>query len=472
MAFPGIYVVTVRAFAAVLAVVLILASGARTAHAVLPHPLAQRVRHFDVLVNGGTPAAIAAAISAARQGMRVALVTDSAPLGGDLTGAMLTQWDLQNAPDGTDLQSGIFHEFYAEIPDGFRPADAVKYFRERIRMERRIRWFDGISNESVNGGRGKEGRRVASLLFISRKGVRAIGASCVIDASDNADLAAAAGAPYDVGEQDQGRDLDMQPATLIFTLAGVDWRAINPEGGDQSAGYADLLHSYHPLSPRAIVPDANFQLNANGTVMVNAIDILGVDGRSAESVGYATRIAKTESLNLLTFLRAHVDGFERARIAAFAPRLYVRETRHVRGLMWIDADYIWNGERPYDTVALAAFPFDVHPVHKGDVGGDGWLEEPRVYGIPLRALVPHGFENLLVVGPSISATHTASGSVRVIPTTIAEGEAAGEACAQSIRGGYSVRRMALSPRLSRLFALSRAAFRHSDRTDESVARRP
>jgi hypothetical protein len=220
------------------------------------------------------------------------------------------------------------------------------------------------------------------------------------------------------------------------------------------------------------VPDANFQLNADGTVMVNAIDILGVDGRSAASVREATRIAKAESLNLLPFLRAHLDGFKRARIAAFAPRLYVRETRHVRGLTWIDANDIWSGKRTYDTVALAAFPFDIHPVHKGEAGGDGWLEEPRVYGIPLRALVPYGFENLMVVGPAISATHTASGSVRVIPTTIAEGEAAGEACAQSIRGRYSVRRMALSPRLSRLFALSREAFRRSDRTDESVARRP
>jgi hypothetical protein len=460
-----------RAFPALVAAALVLASGAYTARPLLHHR-ATHVRTFDVLVDGGTPAGIAAAVSAARRGMRVAFVTGSAQLGGDLTGAMLTQWDLQNAPDGTDLQSDMFHEFYAEIPDGFRPADAARYFRERIRMERGISWFDGASNARANGVRSDEGRRVASLLFTSRGRIRALSASCVIDATDNADLAVAAGAHYDVGEQDQGRDLDMQPATLIFTLAGVDWHAVNPQGGDQSAGYAQLLRSYRPLSPRAIVPDANFQLNADGTVMVNAIDILGVDGRSAASVREATAIAKAESSNLVPFLRAHVEGFEHARIAAFAPRLYVRETRHVRGLVWIDATYIWNGERPYDTIALAAFPFDVHPVHKGEVGGDGWLEEPHVYGIPLRALVPYGFENLLVVGPSISAKHTASGSVRVMPTTIAEGEAAGEACAQSIRGGYSVRRMALSPRLSRLFALSREAFRRSDRRDVSVARHP
>jgi hypothetical protein len=228
----------------------------------------------------------------------------------------------------------------------------------------------------------------------------------------------------------------MQPATLIFALAGVKWKRVNPQGGDQAAGYEDLVRKYRPLSPRAAVPDANFQLNFDGTVTVNAVDVFGVDGTREASIADARRIAEAESLHFTAFLRTHLDGFARARIARFAPDLYVRETRHVRGLMLIDGNYIWNGERPYDTVALAAYPLDVHPVRPGAWGGDGWAEIPHVYGIPLRALVVYGFRNLVMAGPSISATHTASGSLRVLPTTIAEGEAAGQACAQLVRSPH------------------------------------
>lgn len=212
-----------------------------------------------------------------------------------------------------------------------------------------------------------------------------------------------------------GRDERMQPVTLIFDLGGVEWKQVNPQGGDQAAGLRDVLQDYRPLSKRAIAPDANLQLNTDGTAMVNAIDILDVDGRSAESLANARTIAIAESSHFTAFLRTHVPGFEHAYIARFAGEMYVRETRHVRGLSWIDAQYIWSGERPYDTVTLAAYPLDVHPVHMGDHGGVGWAEVSHVYGIPLRALVVSGFSNLAVVGPAISATHDASGSVRVLP---------------------------------------------------------
>jgi hypothetical protein len=277
---------------------------------------------------------------------------------------------------------------------------------------------------------------VTSIRFFTHPdSTTALAGTCFIDATDNADAAAAAGARYDIGEQDRGRDLAMQPATLIFALSRVNWRAVNPQG-DQAAGYEDMLRQYHPLSRRAAVPDANFQRNQDGTVTVNAVDVFGVDGTNAQSVFNARQIAIAESLHFAQFLRTHLRGFEHARIARFAPELYIRETRHVRGRMLLDGNYIWNGERPPDTVALAAYPLDVHPVRPGAWGGDGWAEIPHVYGIPLRALVVYGFRNLAVVGPSISATHTASGSLRVLPTTIAEGEAAGKACAQLVHSPH------------------------------------
>jgi hypothetical protein len=425
-----------KAFVALIAALLVAMWPMRSPHWVERVRTVPHLRHFDIVIVGGTPGGIAAAIAAARHGMRVALLTNSSVLGGQLTRGMLTQWDLQDAPDGTDLQSGIFHEFYDALPDGFNVVAAAKYFRQRIRAARNVTWITGARNLRVYGTRDRALRRVSSIGDIA--------APCFIDATDDARMAAAAGAPADVGEQDQGKDLAMQPATLIFTLAGVNWKQLDPDGGNQAAGYADVLSGYEPLSRRAAVPDANFQLNADGTVMVNAIDVFGVDGRSRRSVREARAIAVAESEHLLPFLRREIPGFEHARIARFASDLYIRETRHVGGLVWIDGNYIWNGEQPYDTVVRAAYPMDVHPVRPGATGGDGWLEVPRVYGIPLRALIPRGFRNLAVVGPSISATHDAAGSVRVMPTTIGEGEAAGDACALARLRGVDLRDIALS----------------------------
>jgi hypothetical protein len=368
--------------------------------------------------------------------MHVALITDGPILGGQLTRGMLTQWDLQNAPNGMDLQSEIFHEFYNAMPDGFNVDAAAKYFRNRIRAAHNVTWISTIRQARAYSTRDGALRRVTSIGDIA--------APCFVDATDDASLATSAGARSDIGEQDQGRDVAMQPATLIFTLTGVDWRRVNPGGGNQSAGYADVVSRYHSLNARAVVPDANFQLNADGTVMVNAIDVYGVDGRKPQSLREARAIAVAESAHFVPFLRREIPGFEHARIARFAADFYIRETRHVGGLVWINGNYIWNGERPYDTVVLAAYPMDVHPVRPGDSGGDGWAEIPRVYGIPMRALVPRGFSNLAVVGPSISASHDAAGSVRVIPTTIAEGEAAGDACAVAHERGVDLRLIALS----------------------------
>lgn len=99
-------------------------------------------RHaFDVVVVGGTPAGIAAALAAAQQGLSVAFVTREDVLGGVLTRGMLTQWDLEYDAGGRPLEEGgLFGQFYSALPDGFEPAVAARYFERRIRQERRITW--------------------------------------------------------------------------------------------------------------------------------------------------------------------------------------------------------------------------------------------------------------------------------------------------------------------------------------------
>ena len=107
--------------------------------------------------------------------------------------------------------------------------------------------------------------------------------------------------------------------------------------------------------------------------------------------------------------------------------MYVRETRHVFGREWLTAADVWHGVRPADRIGLSSYPLDLHPVTA--TSRPAYAPVRHVYGIGFGMLVPRGFTNLLLAGPSISASHEAAGSARVIPTTIEEGEADGAAAA-------------------------------------------
>ena len=264
----------------------------------------------------------------------------------------------------------------------------------------------------------------------------------MIDATDAAVLATLAGARYDVGRQDTGIDRQMQPVTLMFTLEGVDWtqvlrgyneRTDGPGGaiGARAWGYGKLMDGYWPESPDVLVRDLNFGHESDGSVSVNAIDVLGIDGRSASDMARARTLTEIEAPQLLAYLRTHVPGFADARIGRYAEAVYVRETVHVLGLEWLTATDVWDGVQPADRIGLSSYPLDLHPVTASD--RLAYAPIRHVYGVPFGAMVPRGFSNLLLASPSISASHEAAGSARVIPTTIEEGEAAGAAVALALQ---------------------------------------
>src|SRR5579871_6628300 len=103
--------------AAVCAALVFLASGSPAVLAAAPRT--------DVLVIGGTPAGVAAALAAARRGDAVTLAVRGSELGGVLTDAQMDQWDLNLAPDGVPVEGGIFSEIYARLGDAFTPGDAA-----------------------------------------------------------------------------------------------------------------------------------------------------------------------------------------------------------------------------------------------------------------------------------------------------------------------------------------------------------
>jgi hypothetical protein len=422
-----------RSVAALVALLLCSAPIGAFAQALAPRP--------SVLVVGGTPAGVAAAVAAARRGEDVTLVARRNVLGGVLTDAMMDQWDLNLSASGASVEGGIFREIYAALGDSFTPDDAARVFGALVAAEPRIRVVTGAQPTAVDVTAGSDGlRRIAGVTFtgVGNRRTFDVTAPLVVDATDDGDVAALAGARYDLGRQDTGTDDRMQAVTLMFTLTGVDWpvvartyraAAYGPGGAiDRRAwGYARRMAAYRPLAPEVVVRDLTFGHEDGGAVTVNAIDVLGIDGREPADLGRARAIAERETPHLIAFLRVTLPGFADAELGRYADSIYVRETRHFAGVERLTADDVWDGKIPSDTIGLSSYPLDLHPVTPDD--RPAFAPVRHVYGVPFGTLVPRDFDNLILASPAISASHLASGSARVIPTTIEEGEAAGAAAA-------------------------------------------
>jgi hypothetical protein len=409
-----------------------------------PLPLSPDLRpaayRADLLVAGGSPAGVAAAVAAARQGLVVVLVEPRPFLGTVLTGAMLNMWDLNRAPGRPQrfLTKGVFLEVYRALGGVvFDPHDARAVFRAKVDAH------PGIITllETEIGRPIVEGDRVIGAV-IRRRGEpeTIVSAPVTVDATDDGDLAAAAGVPFTLGREASGIDRRMMAATLLFRLDGVDWTAIvahalahrrgpQPSGvfGAYAWGFRDAVGDYAPADERLSALDLNLGRMRDGTVWVNAIQVHDVDGTDAASraEGYARAAAAIPGF--VAYLRERAPGFARARLVEVAPELYIRETRHLRGLYTLTVHDILRNAVFWDRVAVASYPIDIHPYLRGE--GHPYKVMRRPYTIPLRALVPVSIDGLFVASRAFSATYQAAASARVVPTTVAMGEAVGVAAA-------------------------------------------
>ncbi|MDR5708811.1 MAG: FAD-dependent oxidoreductase [Armatimonadota bacterium] len=406
-----------------------------------------RTLSVDVLVVGGTPAGIAAATAAARLGRRVHLVEPLPKLGGVITWAWLTTFDMNLSPEGAHLTRGIFLEYYKRLGLSFDLDEAVDKLTWAV-------WREPLVGSTTNAPLLRllrEGDRIAGAEFEDRDWQRTlvVRAKQVVDATDDAELGAAAGVPYVLGKPGPDGKPWMQPATLIFRVRGVDWgrlvadllrrRAAGADparwgvNGKAAWGYPEMAQRYRPTQPQVGLLGLNLALQNDGSVLVNALQVYSVNGLDPESTALGMERARRELPHVVRHLREHVPGFEQAELAGWAPMLYIRETRHIRGLYTLTAEDILRGRRFEDRIALASYPIDIHPYVPG------WANPyPPVritYSIPLRSLIPLGMTNLLVASRSFSATSEAAGSARVIPTTMAMGQAAGVVAAFCARRG-------------------------------------
>lgn len=395
---------------------------------------------YDLVVYGATPQGLTAAMAAAREGLRVLLVEPGSGVGGVLTQGYLATLDIARDAKGQLLQGGLFAEFYRRVgkDPSFDIAVAERELRTmlvRAGVELRL----GYRLRAVQGRAG----RVERLSFQGPGGDLELSPPRVVDASDTAALAYAAGARFTLGRADTGLDARQMAATLGFRLEGVPWGgvflALNGDGifrrsgagawGHSGWGLAQIGDRYPPSDPgRFRLRGLNLARQDDGALLVNALLVYGVDPDDPQALARARDQASREAPRVLEHLR-HSDFwlFGSARLSGVAPQLYIRESRHLVGLYRLRADDVLYGQDFPDAVALGAYTLDGQTYFPGET--PYLLGTPNPYGVPFRTLVPQGFANLLVVSQAASFDSVAAFSARVVPLQMALGQAAGIAAA-------------------------------------------
>ena len=402
---------------------------------------------YDVIVVGGDPEGVCAAVSSARNGLKTLLIEDDEALGGLMTLGKLNFIDICESRDGSILTQGLFMEFYDAVGGTAFDVETAKQFfydwvvsEENATLKLNTTFVEPVMDgNTITGVVVEEGGEQVTYT-----------ASRVIDATVDADVAAAAGAPYTIAGEDIGEKERHMGVTLVFELSGVNWdKVVDYLENDDNAGtgatektawgYTREGYAYEPKDELMRLRGFNVARQDNGNVLVNALIIFGVDAMSEESKAEGIARAQKELEYIIPYVQENFIGFEDAALVGTASQLYVRESRHIIGEYQLTIDDVLENRDQWDKIAIVAYPADIQPT-AGQTYGTV-IGSPDRYAIPFRCLVPLDVENMLVIGRSASYTSLAAGSARVIPVGMAEGEAAGVASAYSLNNTISFRDM-------------------------------
>jgi hypothetical protein len=403
---------------------------------------------YEVAVLGGGPAGIAAAVASARAGRRTLLIERYGFLGGMGTAAGVTNFcglhanvygEMHRVVQGIatelltriDRLSGLNapHLIFGKILAQAYDTAAYKIAADDLLGHHKV---DILFHALGAGVAMHDKKRINALMVETKGGRQAVRAEIFVDASGDGDLAAWAGARFEVGDNAGS----MLYPSMMFRLNGIDpekagdaWRTI-PE----LMARAEAAGSHHFPRKAAIVRPQRSQIEwrVNFTQLARE-DGTAINGLVPDDLTRGEIEGRRQAVNAFEFLRT-VPGFENSYIVDLPPQLGIRETRRIVG------GHMLSGE---DVLGCASFP--------DSIGVNGWPMEQHVAGdvifkfppipesrgfneLPYRMLVPQDIDNLLVAGRCASMTHDGQSAARVSGACFAMGEAAGTAAALALSG--------------------------------------
>jgi hypothetical protein len=421
----------------------------------------------DVLVVGGGPAGLGAAVAAADAGARVVLAERYGFLGGNATAALVmplmsfhTQVPVPEKKGATTLLptdhgpgepiiAGVLKRLLEKmvtaggaIPPSLATGYVVPFDPEWFKLmalelldEAGVQFlFHAFASGVLPGNEG--------VVFETKSGPIAIRARVTIDCSGDGDVAVQAGAPYEVGREDGL----VQPMTLMFRVAGFQREAFeayvkaHPKQWRGVHGLWDLVREA-TAAGRLQLPREDilfFATPHEEELSVNSTRVTRVLGVDVWDLSYAEWASRRQMRQIAAFLREYVPGFEDSYVVQSGVNVGVRETRRIMGEYRLNVDDVLGARKFDDAIARGAYPVDIHnPKGSGTVLKR--LPPGEAYDIPMRCLLPQNTERLLVAGRCISGSHEAHSSYRVMAIVMATGQAAGVCAALAAQRGIPPR---------------------------------
>ena len=397
----------------------------------------------DVAVVGGGPGGLGAALMSARCGARTVLVEAYGVPGG-----MAVIGEVQPFMISGTRQHPLDAPVYGEWKEAM-----LRYFPETVRSE--IRTATDYRNRAINKAAAAlaaedlllesgvellyhhrvvdarvENGRIAELVCNARGGFGAIRAKVFVDCTGDGEVAALAGCPFDMGNENGG----CQPMTLCFKLShvkvpfvagGEGERFIDPEWKRLlNVCYVRAREQGRLGCPREDVLLFPFQIADEGVIHFNTTRVQGFDPTDGGSFSQAEIEGRRQMRELVKFLQDEVPGFENSRLMSMAVQIGVRESRRIRGMYRLTAVDFAACSRFEDVIARCSYNIDIHSSR----GAGTFLQNLKpgdFYEIPYRSIVPLGCANLTVGGRPVSADAIVYSSLRIMPTAISIGQGAG-----------------------------------------------
>lgn len=417
------------------------------------------IRETDVLVVGGGPAGIGAAVSAGRAGCRVLLLEKNGFLGGNITASYVETCNY--FMKGTPFNScGVYAKMEAGYKERFgrshdiRPDSPHRFSSEylKIFLDSFVRnagvdiLFHAFVNEVIVND-----NKIDAVIIQTKQGPLAVKAGVVIDCTGDGDVAFSAGVPFD-----QGRDLDhlCQPGTLSFRVAGVNAALLIENGEDKLKEIGRRYKEDYRAGKTGLAckrQDLPFgRLTAGGQISyVNYPCAYGIDPTSISDLSRGEVECRQYILEMVEYMRENFPGMEQVELSSIATEIAFRDSRRIAGRYKLTIDDMEKSRSFHDVIAVYPRFYDMLAPDAemdgdGSVTGGGYkghIYEPivgdRSFQIPYRSLVPEKVENLLLGGRCISCDHVAQSGIRAISACMQTGEAAGVAAGLSLKSGVS-----------------------------------
>jgi hypothetical protein len=410
------------------------------------------IGEYDVVVLGGGPAGIAAAAAAAGYGRSTLLVERYGFLGGMGTAAGVTNFCGLFANVHGDIRNvvrGVADELLARI-DRLGGLNAPHVVLGKTKAQAYDTAAYKCAADDLLLGRGARilfhalaagvlmasDDTISALLVETKSGRGAVLGRIFIDCSGDGDLAAWAGAPFEVGD---GNGNMLYP-TLMFRVNGVDAAAAGEVWTDipRLMAEAERMGARFPRKGVIVRPQRNpIEWRVNVTQLKTA-DGAAVDGTDAEDLTHGELEGRRQARTFFDFLRHDVPGFGNAYIVDIPPQIGIRETRRVTGRYQLSGDDVIGCASFADSIGVNGWPIESHVA--GDVHWR-WPEIPASRGfnhLPYRMLLPLDVRNLLVAGRCASMTHEGQSAARVSGACFVMGQAAGTAAHLALTAGRAL----------------------------------